>query len=90
METMKDFGKKYEETNRHMATIASCFKIESEEAKRRMKVFNELLKIEGLSISEIIKAGELLTANTHKCDYFTHCLGMLGMTMLFKCSQMQR
>ena len=29
-----------------MATIASCFKIELEEAERRMKVFNELLKIE--------------------------------------------
>ena len=53
-----------------MATIASCFKIELEEAKRRMKVFNELLKVEGLSISEIIKAGELLTADTRKCDYF--------------------
>ena len=70
MEIMKDFGKKYEETNGHMATIASCFKIESEEAKRRMKVFNELLKIEGLSILEKIKSGELLTADTHKCDYF--------------------
>ncbi|KAM3708278.1 hypothetical protein ACB098_02G086300 [Castanea mollissima] len=70
METMKDFGKKYEETNGHMATIASCFKIESEEAERRMKVFNELLKIEGLSISERIKAGELLTADTRKCDFF--------------------
>ena len=43
MEIMKDFRKKYEETNGHMATIASCFKIESEEAERRMKVFNELL-----------------------------------------------
>nr|POE80570.1 hypothetical protein CFP56_04925 [Quercus suber] len=51
MEIMKDFGKKYEETNGHMATIASCFKIEPEEVERRMKVFNELLKIEGLSIS---------------------------------------
>ena len=70
MEIMKDFGKKYEETNGHMATIASCFKIESEEAKRRMKVFNELLIIEGLFISERIKVGELLTVDTHKCDYF--------------------
>ncbi|KAM3688939.1 hypothetical protein ACJW31_09G008700 [Castanea mollissima] len=70
METMKDFGMKYEETNGHTATIASCFEIELEEAKRRMKVFNELLKIEGLSISERIKAGELLTADTRKCDFF--------------------
>ncbi|KAL4604293.1 hypothetical protein ACB092_10G182900 [Castanea dentata] len=70
METMKDFGKKYEETNGHMATIASCFKIESEEAERRMKVFNELLKIEGLSISKRIKVGELLTADTRKCAFF--------------------
>ena len=53
-----------------MATIASCFKIELEEAERRMKVFNELLKIEWLSISEIIKAEELLMADTRKCDYF--------------------
>ena len=67
---MKDFGKKYEETNGHMATIASCFKIESEEVERRMKVFNELLKIEGLSMLESIKAGELLTADICKCDYF--------------------
>ncbi|KAL4625363.1 hypothetical protein ACB092_05G019900, partial [Castanea dentata] len=64
METMKYFGKKYEETNGHMATIASCFKIESEEVERRIKVFNELLKIEGLSITERIKAGELLTSDT--------------------------
>ena len=70
METMKDFGKKYEETNGHMATIASCFKIESKEAERRMKVFNKLLKIEGLSISERIKTRELLTTDTRKCDYF--------------------
>ena len=60
----------YEKTNGHMATIASCFKIESGEAKRRMKVFNELLKIKGLSISKRIKAGELLMADTCKCDYF--------------------
>ena len=70
MGIMKDFGKKYEETNGHMATIASCFKIESKEAERRMKVFNELLKIEELTISERIKAGELLTADTRQCDYF--------------------
>ena len=86
METMKDFGKKYEETNRHMATIASCFKIESEEAKRRMKVFNELLKIEGLSILERIKAGEFLQLIHVNVIIFTHCLEILGMTMLFKCS----
>ena len=47
---MKEFGKKYEETNGHMATIESCFKIESGEVERRIKVFNGLLKIEGLSI----------------------------------------
>ncbi|KAK7860299.1 hypothetical protein CFP56_039773 [Quercus suber] len=70
METMKDFEKNYEETNGQMATIASCFKIELEEAKIRMKVFNELLKIEGLSISERIKARELLIIDTCKCDYF--------------------
>ena len=40
-----------------------------------MKVFNELLKIKGLSISKGIKAGELLTADTHKCDYFYSLLG---------------
>ena len=70
METMKEFGKKYEETNGHMATIASCFKIELEEAERRVKVLNKLLKIEGLSISERIKTRELLTTDTRKCDYF--------------------
>ena len=68
---MKDFEKKYEETNGQMATIASCFKIESEEAKRRMKVFNELLKIEGfLYQKKKIKTGELLITDTCKCDYF--------------------
>jgi len=34
-----------EETNRHVATIASCFKIEAAGASRRKKIFNELLKI---------------------------------------------
>ena len=53
-----------------MATIASCFKIELEEPKRIMKVFNELLKIEGLSILERIKTRELLIVDTRKCDYF--------------------
>ena len=67
---MKEFGKKYEETNGHMATIASCFKIELEEAERRVKVLNKLLKIEGLSISERIKAWELLATDTRRCDYF--------------------
>ena len=67
---MEKKKKKYEETNGHMATIASCFKIESRKAKRRMKVFNELLKIKGLSISKRIKAGEMLMADTCKCDYF--------------------
>ena len=28
------------------------------------------MKIEGLSISKRIKAGELLITDTHKCDYF--------------------
>ena len=62
--------KKYEETNGHMATIASCFKIELKETERRMLVFNELLKIKGLSLSKWIKARELLTVDTCKCDYF--------------------
>ena len=53
-----------------MATIASYFKIESKEAERRMKVFNELLKIKRLFVLERIKAGELLMADTRKCDYF--------------------
>ena len=53
-----------------MATIASCFKIEAWGAQRRMKIFNEQLKIEGLSRQERIKAGELLTTETHKSDYF--------------------
>ena len=70
MEIMKDVGKKYEETIGHMTTFASCFKIELEEVERRMKVFNKLLKIEGLSISERIKTRELLTTDTRKCDYF--------------------
>ena len=75
MKIMKDVGKKYEETHGHMATFASCYKIELEEAERRMKVFNKLLKIEELSISERIKTGELLTTNTRKCDYFYSLLG---------------
>ena len=61
---------KSEETNGHMATIASYFKIELKETERRMLVFNELLKIKGLSLSKWIKARELLTVDTCKCDYF--------------------
>ena len=44
METMINFGKKYKETNGHVATIASCFKIEAWGAERRMKIRNELVR----------------------------------------------
>ena len=40
METMKDFEKKYEETNGQMATIASCFKIKLEEANIQWAIEN--------------------------------------------------
>uniref|UniRef100_A0A803NQW5 Myb/SANT-like domain-containing protein n=1 Tax=Cannabis sativa TaxID=3483 RepID=A0A803NQW5_CANSA len=48
--------------------IVDCFQFETEGASRRLKVFDELKKIDGLSFEQRIEAGKLLVQNQAYTD----------------------
>ncbi|KAL5577168.1 hypothetical protein UlMin_018867 [Ulmus minor] len=50
--------------------LIDCFKFEVNAATRRMKVFDELRKIEGLTTTQCLKIGQLLVHNQANVDYF--------------------
>lgn len=59
-----------ESGNENIARLTNCFQHESEGAKKRMLVNSELLKVEGLSPEQIIKAGRKIALDPLETDYF--------------------
>uniref|UniRef100_A0A162AHN3 Uncharacterized protein n=1 Tax=Daucus carota subsp. sativus TaxID=79200 RepID=A0A162AHN3_DAUCS len=54
----------------NIAKLTSCFQHESDGANKRMMVNSELLKIEGLSPDQFIKAGRKIALDPLETDYF--------------------
>ncbi|XP_038973988.1 uncharacterized protein LOC120105506 [Phoenix dactylifera] len=54
----------------HIEKLAQCFKHESETADRRMTVVSEVMKVQGLSQSEILKVGKKIAMDPLETDYF--------------------
>ncbi|KAL5555148.1 hypothetical protein UlMin_037384 [Ulmus minor] len=50
--------------------LADCFKFEVDAATRRIKVFDKLKKIEGLTAAQCLKVGQLLVHEQANVDYF--------------------
>ncbi|KAK8996415.1 hypothetical protein V6N11_081692 [Hibiscus sabdariffa] len=64
------FGAAYRETAKEIKEIIGLFKKEAEGNDRRMSIFTEIMKIEGLSNDEMLIAGEHISKDAHKVDFF--------------------
>ncbi|XP_038972470.1 uncharacterized protein LOC120104783 [Phoenix dactylifera] len=53
----------------HIEKLTQCFKHESETADRRMTVVSEMMKVQGLSQSEILKVGRKIAMDLLETDY---------------------
>nr|GMC71620.1 twist-related protein [Ipomoea batatas] len=60
----------YKEANEQIKDIATYFKKEAENTDRKMKIFEEIVKLPGLSRQEVIEAGEHILKDAHKIDTF--------------------
>ena len=67
---MKELGKVYGATSNNISELVGCFKHEKENADRRMQVFQELKKLEGLTDIQRIRAGSLITKDPSAVDFF--------------------
>ncbi|KAL5579399.1 hypothetical protein UlMin_011841 [Ulmus minor] len=68
-EIVKQFGSMYAAAGANIGRITNCFQHEDDSTKRRMKLFDELKKVDGLTNAEQVKAGELLVTNQATIDY---------------------
>ncbi|KAK9001692.1 hypothetical protein V6N11_083469 [Hibiscus sabdariffa] len=64
------FGVAYRETAQEIKEIIGLFKKEAEGNDRRMSIFTEIMKTEGLSNVEMLIAGEHISKDAHKVDFF--------------------
>ncbi|XP_062086304.1 uncharacterized protein LOC133792415 [Humulus lupulus] len=69
-DTVKKFGDVQVVAGDSIRRIADCFQYETKGAIRRMKVFDELKKIDGLTNEQRAKAGKLLVQNQAYIDFF--------------------
>ncbi|KAH7679492.1 hypothetical protein IHE45_06G062100 [Dioscorea alata] len=67
--TISSIGTWIDSSGEHISRLASCFQFLSDEAEAKKKVYTELLKIEGLSQLERIRAGGLIVSDTSKVSY---------------------
>ncbi|XP_062103773.1 uncharacterized protein LOC133814884 [Humulus lupulus] len=66
---VKKFGDIQAVAGDSIRRIADCFQFETEGATRRMKVFDELKQIDGLTNEQRVKAGKLLVQNQAYIDF---------------------
>ncbi|KAJ6792834.1 Uncharacterized protein M6B38_237605 [Iris pallida] len=70
IDVMKDMGKLYGETSANVAKIAKCFEIEAEWGSRRLNAFEKVSKVEGFSDADMLRAGEILSRDAARANYF--------------------
>ncbi|KAK3223063.1 hypothetical protein Dsin_010088 [Dipteronia sinensis] len=67
---VKEFGKMQTASSDSIRRLADCFQFEADGATRRIKVFDELTKIEGMTNAQRVKVGQLLVHDQANIDYF--------------------
>ncbi|KMS99982.1 hypothetical protein BVRB_1g018220 isoform B [Beta vulgaris subsp. vulgaris] len=77
IEALKEFSTKIgkisdvmEAATEHIGRLANCFQHESDSADRRMKLTTEIMKMEGLSPSEVLLASKKIALNPLEVDFF--------------------
>ncbi|XP_039042532.1 uncharacterized protein At2g29880-like [Hibiscus syriacus] len=66
VQEISKFGAAYRETAKEIKDITALLKKEAEGNDRRMSIFTEIMKIEGLSTDEMLTAGEYISKDEHK------------------------
>lgn len=69
-ETISKFSDMYALSTDNMSKIANCFQNEAESHTRRMNVFAELKKIDGLTQEQVLRAGQILVESHDKTNFF--------------------
>ncbi|KAK3193545.1 hypothetical protein Dsin_024855 [Dipteronia sinensis] len=59
-DSVKEFGNMQTVASDSFRRLANCFQFEADSATRRMKVFDELKKIDGMTNTQRVKVGQLL------------------------------
>lgn len=59
-----------EAASEHIGGLANCFQHESDSAERRMKVTNEVMKMEGLTPTGVILVSKKIALNPLEVDFF--------------------
>ena len=67
---MKHISALHASTGENIRRLADCFPFEADGAAWRMKVFDELKNIDGLTNDQRVRAGQLLVQNQANTDYF--------------------
>ncbi|XP_048500636.1 uncharacterized protein At2g29880-like isoform X2 [Beta vulgaris subsp. vulgaris] len=77
IEVLKEFSTKLEKisdvmeaASEHIGRLANCFQHESDSAERRMKVTNEVMKMEGLTPTDVILVSKKIALNPLEVDFF--------------------
>ncbi|KAK2651975.1 hypothetical protein Ddye_011831 [Dipteronia dyeriana] len=69
-DSVKEFGNMQTAASDSIKRLADCFQFEVDGATRRMKVFDELKKIDGMTNAQRVKVGQLLIHDQANIDYF--------------------
>ena len=68
--SMNKFSDMYALSTDNMSKIANYFQNEAESHTRRMNVFAELKKIDGLIQKQVLQAGQILVESHDKTNFF--------------------
>ncbi|XP_024029924.1 uncharacterized protein LOC21412682 [Morus notabilis] len=68
-ETVHKFSDMYAMAGENIGRLANCFQYEADGAARRIQVFDEVKKVEGLTNAQRVRVGKLLVQN-HDYNYF--------------------
>ncbi|XP_024022017.1 uncharacterized protein LOC112091785 [Morus notabilis] len=70
IETIQKFSDMYVMAGENTGRLANCFQYEADSVARRMQVFDEVKKVEGLTNAQRVRVGKLLVQNYDYTNYF--------------------
>uniref|UniRef100_A0A803QHQ2 Myb/SANT-like domain-containing protein n=1 Tax=Cannabis sativa TaxID=3483 RepID=A0A803QHQ2_CANSA len=68
--SMQEFSTMQASASNSIRKLADCFQHEADSAARRMNLYEEIKKVDGLTNSQRLKIGKLLVSNQPHIDYF--------------------
>ena len=60
---------RFANANDNVAKLANCFQFIQEDAARKQKVFEELLKLQAIPDEDSMRSGAIICASTNKINY---------------------